>query len=206
MFTRTLLVSLLMASVAMAQRTGSMRIANGDPLSKVYQSLGTPTIEFPLHGKFIQEYSQCTITSCNGVVVSVVYKEEEAKPVDKPVVENRSPSIQDITAKAEKGDAESQYMLAYCFQFGQVVAQDHGKAIEWYTKAAMQGHMPSQHNLGYLYMSGRGVDRDYEEAYAWAVLAAGNGNKKLLKALRHQLTQEQKREGELRAERILSGL
>jgi len=205
MFMRTLLVLLLMTSVAAARQEGSPRIVEGDPISKVYQSLGTPTIEFPLKGKFIQEYSQCTITSCDGVVFSVVYKEDVAEPLDEPVEENHSPSIQDIKAKAEQGDAESQYMLAYCLQAGQVVAQDYGKAVEWYTRAAMQGHMPSQHNLGVLHMTGKGVEQDYEEAYMWALLAAANGNESLMKALRHQLSQEQKLAGKLRAEKIQSG-
>lgn len=182
------------------------RIAKGDSLSKVYQSLGSPSIEFPLKDKFVQEYSQCTITSRDGVVLSVVYKENVDEPIDEPVEENHSPTIREITAKAEQGDAESQYMLAYCLQAGQVIAQDHGQAVGWYTKAAMQGHMPSQHNLGVLYMTGKGVEQDYEEAYAWALLAAENGNESLMKALRHQLSHEQKLAVELRAEQIQSGL
>lgn len=206
MFTRSLLVLLLMTSVAVARQAGSKRIVEGDPLSKVYRSLGTPTIEFPLKGKFVQKYSQCTITSRDGVVISAVYKENVAEPIDEPVEENHSPTIQDITAKAEQGDAESQYMLAYCLQSGQVITQDYGKAVEWYTKAAMQGHMPSQHNLGVLYMTGKGVGQDCEEAYVWALLAAGNGNESLMKALRYQLSKEQKLVGELRAEKIQSGL
>ena len=206
MFPKALLASLLLVTVAMARQAGTERITEGDPLSKVYQSLGDPTIEFPLKGKLVQEYSQCTIMSRDGVVFSVVYKENAAEPVDEPVEEKQSPTILDIKAKAERGDAESQYMLAYCLQFGKIIAQDYGKAVEWYTKAAMQGHMPSQHNLGVLYMTGKGVGKDYEEAYMWALLAAENGNDSLMKALEYKLTQEQKLAGELRAEQIQSGL
>ena len=206
MFPKALLALLLLASVSMARQAGTKRITEGDTLSKVYQTLGDPTIEFPLKGKFVQEYSQCTIISRDGVVFSVVYKENATEPVDEPVGEKQSPTFQDIKAMAEQGDAESQYMLAYCLQSGQVVAQDHGKALEWYTNAAMQGHMPSQHNLGVLYMTGKGVEQDYKEAYAWALLAAENGNDSLMKALGYKLSQEQKLAGELRAEQIQSGL
>ncbi|MEN8254271.1 MAG: tetratricopeptide repeat protein [Verrucomicrobiota bacterium] len=190
----------------MARQAGTERITEGDPLSKVYQTLGDPTIEFPLKGKLVQEYDQCTIMSRDGVVFSVVYNENATEPVNEPVEEKQSPTILDIKAKAEQGDAESQYMLAYCLQSGKVVTQDYGKAIEWYIKAAMQGHMPSQHNLGVLYMTGKGVGQDYEEAYMWALMAAGNGNDSLLKSLGYKLSQEQKLAGELRAEQIQSEL
>lgn len=206
MFSKALLALLLLGSVAMARQAGTARITEGDPLSKVYQTLGEPTIEFPLKGKFVQEYSQCTIMSRDGVVFSAVYKENATETITEPVEEKKSPTILDIKVKAEQGDAESQYMLAYCLQAGQVITQDYGKALEWYTKAAMQGHMPSQHNLGVLYMTGKGVGRDYEEAYVWALLAAENGNDSLMKALEYKLTQEQKLAGEQRAEQIQSRL
>ncbi len=203
---RILLASLLLTSVVMGQQTSTKRIAEGDPLSKVYTQLGTPSIEFPLKGKLVQEYSQCTVTSCEGVVLSVVYKETAKPIIDEPVGEKSPPSIQEIKIMAQQGDTESQYILAYCFQSGQIIAQNFGEAIGWYTKAAMQGHMPSQHNLGVLYMTGKGVERNYEEAYMWALLAASNGNDSLVKSLIHKLSQEQKQAGERRAEEIQSGL
>ncbi|MEN7972526.1 MAG: tetratricopeptide repeat protein [Verrucomicrobiota bacterium] len=204
MFARILLFLLLSASLAMGQQADTGRIVEGDPTSKVYRQLGTPTVEFPLNGKLIQTYSQCTITSRDGVVLSAVYKEESAQPADKPVEKNASPSIQEIRTQAEQGDAESQYLLAYCLQTGQVVEQNYEEAVKWYTKSAMQGHMPSQHNLGFLHMTGKGVGQDYGEAYAWALLAASNGNDSLIKALEYKLSNEQKKAGKLRAKQIQS--
>ncbi|MCK4564265.1 MAG: sel1 repeat family protein [Verrucomicrobia bacterium] len=189
----------------MGQQTRTKQITEGDPLSKVYKHLGTPTVEFPLKGKLVQKYRQCTVTSCDGVVLSVAYK-ATAKSIDEPIGKKPSPSIQHIKAMAEQGDAESQYILAYCLQSGQAIAQDYGKAIGWYTKAAVQGHMPSQHNLGFLYMTGEGVEQDYGEAYMWALMAESNGNDSLVTALIHKLSQKQKLEGELKAEQMQSKL
>ena len=196
---------MILTSVAMGRQGSTKRITEGDLLSKVYENLGTPVIEFPLKGKLVQEYRVCTIISRDGVVLSATYK-ATVKPIDEPTGEKPPLSIQEIKTLAEQGDAESQYLLAYCFQSGQVVAQNHAEAIGWYTKAALQGHMPSQHNLGFLYMTGKGVEQDYEEAYMWALLAASNGNDALVVALAHKLSQEQKLAGESRAEKMLSEL
>lgn len=204
---RVTLISLLLASTVMGEQAGANRISEGDPLSKVRKCLGTPAVEFPLKGKLIQKYEHCSIISSNGVVLSATYKEAIPAPstIDEPAPEKKAPAtIQDIKDRAMQGDAEAQYILAYCFQFGQSVDQDLGVAVGWYVKSAMQGYMSAQHNLGFLYMKGKGVEQDYEEAYAWALLAASNGNGSLRKALVHRLSQEQKWAGEQRAGQIQS--
>ncbi len=203
MFTRILLILMMLSAFSMGQTQRRQRIAAGDPLAKVYKLLGTPVIEFPLKGKLVQEYKQCTITSRKGVVLSAIYK-ESAKPIEKPIEKKSAPSIHDLKILALKGNAEAQYTLAFCFQSGQIVEKDQDKAIGWYTKAALQGHMPSQHNLGFVYMTGQGVEKDYAEAYAWALLAAANDNDSLLTSLIHKLSEKQKRAGEIRAENILA--
>jgi hypothetical protein len=202
MSVRILIALLILNSVVMGQKTNTDRIIEGDPIDKVYKQLGTPTIEYPLKGKFIQQYEQCTVTSSKGVVISVAYK-KTAKITTEPDEKKTEPTIQDIIVKAEQGDAESQYLLAYCLQVGRPITQDYDKAIEWYTKAATQGHMKAQHNLGFLYMTGKGVKQDYEQAYAWALLAASNGNDSLRKALQHKMTNEQRVAVKLMAEQFL---
>ena len=201
MFSRMLIISLMLTSATMGQETGTKRIAKGDPLSMVYRQLGTPVVEYPLNGKLVQEYAQCTIISCNEVVLSADYK-VTAEVIEDPIEEKRPPTIQDIKDLAEQGDAESQYLLAYCFQFGKAIEQNYSAAIAWYTRAAMQGHMPSQHNLGYLYMTGKGVGQDYVQAYTWALLAAENGNDTMKKTLDYKLSEAQKLAGELGAEQM----
>jgi hypothetical protein len=192
-------------STALGQPAGKNQVTVGVSITMVYKQLGTPTIEFPYKGKLIQEYEQCTVTSQDGVVVSVVHKSGH-EPLEEPISKKPPPSIQDIKSMAEQGDSESQYILAYCFQVGQTVAQDHDDAIRWYTIAAMQGHMPSQHNLGTMYMTGEGIEQNYEQAYVWACLAASNGNDTLIQALANRVTADQKLTGRLRASRILDGL
>lgn len=201
MFFRILTISLMLASVSMGQKPNTKRITKGDPVTKVYRQLGTPVLEYPLNGTFVQEYTQCTIISSNEVVLSADYK-ATAEAVDDPAVESKPPTIEEIKALARQGDAESQYLLAYCFQFGKAVDQSYTIAIVWYKKSALQGHMPSQHNLGYLYMTGRGVEQDYVRAYTWALLAAENGNDTMKKALVYKLSEAQKLAGELGAEQM----
>ena len=190
MFFRILIAVLLMVSVSMGQKTRTKRITEGDPLSKVHTQLGTPVLEYPLDDKLIQQYEECTVISRNGVVISAIYKEVR-KVINEPVEEQSPATIEEIKTMAKEGDAESQYLLAYCFQFGKSIEQNHSAAAAWYKKAAMQGHMPSQHNLGYMYMTGKGVEKDYKQAYMWALLATENGNDTLKKALFHRLSQEQ---------------
>lgn len=202
---RILIASLLLAGFALGQESRPQRISKGDPLSKVYSQLGTPVVEFPLNGKLVQEYKQCTIISCNEVVLSANYK-TTMEESEEPVEEKSPPTIQDIRTSAEQGDPESQFILAYCYQFGQFIAKDHSEAVAWYTRAALQGHASAQHNLGYLYMTGKGIEQDYEEAYKWALLAASNGNDALLKTLDYKLSPEQKEAGTRMAEEILSRL
>lgn len=205
MFVRILIALLMLTAVAMGQKANTDRITEGDPIDKVYKQLGTPTIEFPLKGKFIQQYEQCTVTSSNRVVLSVIYK-ETARVTTTPDEKEVDPTIQDIMVKAEQGDAQSQYILAYCLQVGQSITQDDDKAVQWYIKAAMQGHVAAQHNLGCLYMTGEGIEQDYEQAYAWALLAASNGNDSLRKALQLKMTNEQVVAGKLKAEQFRSKL
>jgi TPR repeat protein len=201
MFSRILIILLIAASVAMGQKADTKRISKGDPLAKVYRQLGTPAVEYPLNGQLVQEYAQCTIISRNDRVLSADYK-TTAEAVDDPVEEKKPPTIEELKAMARQGDAESQYLLAYCFQFGKAVDQNYAAAIAWYKKSAMQGHMSSQHNLGYLYMKGKGVEQDYVQAYAWALLAAENGNNTMKKALDYKLSEAQKLAGELGAEQM----
>ena len=205
MFVKTLPVLLLLIFIPAAGFSAE-RIAVGDPIERVYNTLGTPTLEYPLNGNLIQQYEECTIVCRDGVVCSAVYRQPAKDKVAEKAEEEKSPpSVSEVLTRAEQGDPEAQYLLAYSLQLGEVVEQDYAKAVEWYTKAALQGHMPAQHNLGWLYMRGKGVAQNYQEAYVWAILAADNGNDTLINAMHEKLTQEQRQAAELRAQQILSG-
>jgi hypothetical protein len=199
MLYRNIIILSLILSATLRSASGVELIIVGDSLQKMSNLLGTPMMEYPLNGQMIHKYEECTVLSSNDVVVSVEYHvpiniPEETAESEEP------PTIDDIKEQALMNDAESQYLLAYCFQFGKLVDQDYGKAIGWYTKSAMQGHMPAQHNLGFIYMNGKGVARDLEQAYMWALLAAQNGNDSLKKALQYRISEDQMQAAVLRAQ------
>ena len=76
--------------------------------------------------------------------------------------------LADIRAKAERGDAQSQYELGQAFVFGDLgVAMDEVEAVKWFRKAAEQNYAEAQDNLGSCYTFGDGVATDYVEAAKW---------------------------------------
>src|ERR1035438_399048 len=81
--------------------------------------------------------------------------------------------LADVRAKAEKGDAQSQYELGSAFAKGSLgVAKDEAEAVKWYRKAAEQNHAQAQANLGICYAKGRGVAKGEAEAVKWYRKAA----------------------------------
>ena len=81
--------------------------------------------------------------------------------------------LADIHAKAEKGDAQSQYELGLAFHNGSLgVAKDETEAAKWYRKAAEQNFANAQYNLGVCYSKGQGVAADKAEAVKWYRKAA----------------------------------
>ncbi len=79
-------------------------------------------------------------------------------------------------ALADKGNADAQAYLGWCYDAGQDVPQDYAEAVKWYRKAAEQGNASAQHNLGVCYYNGQGVAQDYAEAAKWYRKAAEQGN------------------------------
>lgn len=76
---------------------------------------------------------------------------------------------------ADQGFASVQYSLAFMYDNGQGVVQDHKEAVKWHLRAANQGHVPAQYNLGISYRTGQGVVQDYKEAVKWYRRAADQG-------------------------------
>src|ERR1035437_5530765 len=65
--------------------------------------------------------------------------------------------LADVRAKAEKGDAQSQFELGNTFCFGNLgVAKNEVEAVKWFCKAAEQNYPPAQCALGYRYNLGQG--------------------------------------------------
>jgi len=70
--------------------------------------------------------------------------------------------IEEVKAKAEAGNAESQMELGLRYEQGKGVAKDQVEAVKWYRKAAEQNFAPAQNNLGVCYELGQGLAKDQE--------------------------------------------
>jgi TPR repeat protein len=73
--------------------------------------------------------------------------------------------VEELKAKAEAGDAESEYRLGLCYFRGRGVTKDEAVAFRWSRKAAEQNYAPAQNNLGAAYATGRGVVKDNAAAF-----------------------------------------
>jgi len=72
--------------------------------------------------------------------------------------------IEEVKARAEAGDAESEVELGLRYTNGEGVAKDQVEAVKWFRKAAEQNFAPAQYNLNVCYYNGKGVAKDQVEA------------------------------------------
>jgi TPR repeat protein len=87
--------------------------------------------------------------------------------------------LADIRAKAENGDAQSQYELGLALYVGRLgVAKDEAEGAMWFRKAAEQNIAWAQGNLGVCYLYGNGVVKDEAEAVKWYRKAAAQNDTK----------------------------
>jgi TPR repeat protein len=80
--------------------------------------------------------------------------------------------IEEVKARAEAGDAESEVELGLRYTNSEGVAKDQVEAVKWYRKAAEQNYARGQYNLGVGYYKGEGVVKDQAEAVKWFRKAA----------------------------------
>ena len=81
-----------------------------------------------------------------------------------------------LRAKAEKGDAEAQLLLAFAYyDKGDGVPRDIAEAVKWLRNAAEQGYAAAQYALGNACYNGHGVPKDGTEAVNWFRKAAEQG-------------------------------
>ena len=59
--------------------------------------------------------------------------------------------IEEVKAKAEAGDAESEVELGLRYEKGEGVAKDEVEAVKWFRKAAEQNFAEAQFDLGVCY-------------------------------------------------------
>jgi TPR repeat protein len=122
--------------------------------------------------RVVREDSSLVIFQTRSEIVARGRKDAAALPVQ---------SLDDAEAagrvrkEAEKGDCESQFVLATMYEYGDCVRQDYAEAEHWYRKAADQGFAPAQFNLAALYRTRR-IPQGYAEAAKWYREAANQSD------------------------------
>jgi TonB family protein len=104
-----------------------------------------------------------------------------------PLISDTAPYVSKLLTLLEganKGEAESQYLLGKTFLDGDEVGKNPAAALSWLQKAAEQENAESEYLLGKMYEEGRGVVQDRKEAEIWFSKAAEHGNNDAKAALR----------------------
>ena len=89
-------------------------------------------------------------------------------------------SVEDLTTRAQAGDAAAQSQLAFLYHEGTGVAQNYAVAANWATQAAEAGVAEAQNLLGRYYHGGLGVAQNQDQALHWLTAAAQSGNPQFL--------------------------
>ena len=92
----------------------------------------------------------------------------------KKTVDDRSFSM--FMESAEAGHPFSCFTVGSCYERGESVDKDLGKAYEWYRKAATGGDVNAWLALGRMFDTGTYVDRDPDQAVMWLSRAADKGH------------------------------
>ncbi|MHB9138577.1 MAG: tetratricopeptide repeat protein [Victivallaceae bacterium] len=56
-------------------------------------------------------------------------------------------AVKQYRYEAEQGNAEAQYLLGCCYQFGDGIAKNRDEAPKWFRKSAKQGYVQAQELL-----------------------------------------------------------
>ena len=97
-------------------------------------------------------------------------------------------AVNSYNMRAEHGDISDQFNLAYMYDIGWTVPEDHAEAFKWYRKAAERGCAQAQYKLGRMYGKGRGVPKNHEESFVWLSIAAASGYKGAIKKMNKKAT------------------
>lgn len=84
--------------------------------------------------------------------------------------------INELTHRAESGDAKAQYEFAVRLMNGNGIGKNEVEGVKWFRKAADQGDLNALHDMGVAYFNGLGVAADKVEGARWYRLAAERGN------------------------------
>ena len=88
-----------------------------------------------------------------------------------------------VEEKADKGNANTQYVLGWMYFIGQSVGKDNEKAVQWMTKAANQNVPHAQTQLGLMYLFTKDIEGHYTLAREWLLKGAARNETDALNAL-----------------------
>ncbi len=83
-----------------------------------------------------------------------------------------SPSLDELTAKAAKGDVHAQLALAFRYRDGKGVEKDIVQSMHWAHLAADHGDASAMDLIGFAYLTGHGVQRNPAVAFGYFHAAA----------------------------------
>jgi localization factor PodJL len=99
------------------------------------------------------------------------------KPLSPPP---QASPLQQLTAKAESGDAKAALVLGVQYADGEGVAVNDTEALRWLRMAAEAGEAVAQYRLGTFYEKGRATAADLAAAAKWYQESAKLGNRKAM--------------------------
>lgn len=120
-------------------------------------------------------------TNTQSLANTPMLKLEEGKPLDlsqlmgkqrKTFGEVVAEQIDSIRYKAEKGNADYEYLYAACLENGWGVDANALQALTWYKKAADQKQKASYNAIGNIYRLGLGIKPNEKEAFRWFQMGA----------------------------------
>lgn len=74
--------------------------------------------------------------------------------------------------KMAHSNADAQFFLGYCYQFGHGVNVNLAEAIKYLQRSADQGQTLAKINLGVCFHKGNGVEKDLEKAFNYFKISA----------------------------------
>jgi len=81
-----------------------------------------------------------------------------------------------LQKSAEMGNAEAQYNLGYCYEFGVGITKDEKIATSWYQKSADQNYNDGLYAMMMAYSDEKGVEPNYPKAFEYAMKCALNND------------------------------
>ena len=113
------------------------------------------------------------------IIVLITFSSPVALSLDFSNIDIAKINIERVKTEAQGGEAQSQYIMGYCFLTGTYVSPDMSKAIEWFCKSSDQEYREAMVVMGEFYYLGVDgyVEQDKRKAKELFKEAASKGSK-----------------------------